>query len=259
MAAAAFIAVFAYNKKALSLCAAVTAFIIMTLILICAGAGAELLLIISYIAVMTVDKLFEKGIKAVTSGINKKTGPRDAVQVLSNGLFGTIAVLMYAAFKYPLFLCAYAIGIGEALADSIASDIGVLSKKPPVDICTFKRIEKGMSGGVSPLGISACAVFCCIYAVTAKLLTGISIYGAAFTGALSFAGCIIDSILGSRIQCRYICRICRKPTEKNIHCGEPSEFAGGIRYIDNCRVNLISNGITVILGIAILLWKGYIL
>jgi len=45
--------------------------------------------------------------------------------------------------------------ISAALADTISSEIGMLSKKEPVLITNFKKVEKGTDGGITPLGMIA--------------------------------------------------------------------------------------------------------
>jgi uncharacterized membrane protein len=64
----------------------------------------------------------------------------------------------------------------EALADSVASDVGVLSKKDPISLCRFRPVPRGLSGGVSLLGTAAsfaATVFCAaIYLAFFRSLAG---------------------------------------------------------------------------------------
>lgn len=239
---------FAYSKKALTTGGVIAALMLMVIILLSGGLNALLLLILAYLLIIVVDKLFNNKIEDITYSVNKKNGARDAVQVMANGLPAGIAVLIYAITVDSVFLVLYVIGIGEALADSIASDIGVLSKNTPFDICTFKRVSKGISGGVSVLGIVSSFVFCIIYTCFTYMLIRFNFNMYICILLLSFVGCIIDSILGSRIQSKYRCTICGQYTEKKIHCGNTTDFIKGVRFIDNCSVNLISNSLTIIIG-----------
>lgn len=242
------IGVFAYIKKALTFGGMTAALTLMIAILFCGRLNALLMLILAYLLIIVVDILFKDRIENVTYSINKKSGTRDMVQVMANGLPAGIAILVYGITDNSDFLVLYVIGIGEALADSIASDIGVLSKKEPFDICTFKRISKGISGGVSLLGIISSFVFCIVYTFFSYILIDFKFDMYILILLISFLGCIIDSILGSRIQSKYRCNVCGQYTEKKVHCGNTTDFIGGIRFVDNCSVNLISNSLTIIIG-----------
>ena len=242
------IGVFAYIKKALTFGGMTAALVLMIAILFWSGLNALLMLILAYLLIIAVDMLFKDRIENVTSSINKKSGTRDIVQVMANGLTAGIAILVYGITDNPDFLFLYVIGIGEALADSIASDIGVLSKKEPFDICTFKRISKGISGGVSLLGIISSFVFCLVYTFFSYIFIDFKFSMYILILLIPFLGCIIDSILGSRVQSKYRCRVSGKYTEKKIHCHHTTDFVKGVKFIDNCCVNFISNSLTIIIG-----------
>jgi uncharacterized membrane protein len=59
------------------------------------------------------------------------------------------------------------------------------------------------------------------------------------------AGAFADSILGAAVQLRRWCDRCESPTEQDVHvCGTATRISGGIAWIDNDMVNLLS----VVLG-----------
>ena len=244
------ISLFTYCKKTLTLSASLLAFTIIFSSYFFGGMYELGLLILSYGLVAIIDVVFDKRIKKVTREINKKSGTRDFIQVLVNGLPALISVLLFHMTQEPVFTIAYTIAITEALADSIASDIGVLSKSQPVDICTFKPIEKGMSGGISLLGTFASMLACLLCSgIYFVRFHDMKMSFVILVG--SFLGCLIDSILGSRIQAKYRCAVCDKITEKNKHCDKNTIFLSGVRCIDNCMVNFISNTFSVLFAILI--------
>jgi uncharacterized membrane protein len=56
-----------------------------------------------------------------------------------------------------------------------------------------------------------------------------------------FAGSLFDSLLGATLQARRWCDACNAPTERRIHsCGSRTRVAGGISWLDNDVVNLVS-------------------
>ncbi len=82
-------------------------------------------------------------------------------------------------------------GIAAALADTLSSEIGLLSKKKPVLITTFEEVEHGTDGGITILGIIAAAAGGTIIAL---------IHFAKFKNSFLFITIIIAGILGSLID-----------------------------------------------------------
>jgi len=79
----------------------------------------------------------------------KRHEHRGADNVLSNGF----VAFMSAVFGYPYF---YLGSISAALSDTMASEIGKLSKESPVLITNPKQgVETGSNGGVTKIGTAA--------------------------------------------------------------------------------------------------------
>ena len=181
--------------------------------------------------------------------------PRTARQVAENGLPALLAAVGFRVFPGlgAGFLAAFCAALGQALCDSLSSDVGVLSRRAPVDLVRWKPVEPGSSGGVSLLGTLTglggsvlCVGFCC-------LLLGLSpLRGLAVAGT-AFAGTLLDSLLGSTLQARFRCAVCGKLTEKRRHCGAPARHESGWARLDNGAVNLVCNGLTA--AAAVLLFR----
>ncbi len=208
-------------------------------------------LIFAYFLVAVIEKIFKKSIEKQTRDINKKANARDAVQVAANGGAAAVCIMLYGLTNQAVFLIGYMVGIGEALADSIASDLGSLSRKNPVNILTFKRMQKGMSGGVSLIGTSAAFFVCFLFGII-YLFYSFDFTGCAAIVFISFFGCVIDSILGVLVQAKYQCTACGCKTEKTLHCNKNTQLVSGIKIIDNCAVNLLSNIVAVVLALIII-------
>lgn len=238
----------ALRKKALTLFATITAVCIVILISFCASYREVVFLAVSYLALVVIDALTEKKSQKIVADVHKKHGARTVVQLLANGGAATVAIILYRILKDGAFLYVYVICVIEACADSIASDIGVLSKRPPVSILTFKRVQTGLSGGVSPLGLSASFAGCVFMAMLSLICVGFSIKNFILTAVIPFFGMILDSVIGASLQVKYKCAKCGKYTERAEHCGEKTVYSEGIPFLDNSAVNLMTNIITGIIG-----------
>lgn len=134
--------------------------------------------------------------EAATYLIKKKKahGQRTTANILGNALASIVALLLGSPIG---FFGA----ISAALADTLSSEVGVLSKQKPWMITTLKQVETGEDGGVSWLGLAA-AFF------GALLMAGIAFaldFGwqqSVIVLIAGFLGSIIDSFFGATIQKR---------------------------------------------------------
>ena len=77
----------------------------------------------------------------------------DGRNVLANGgPLATIAILYYISHNDPIFMLSFVGSISFALSDTIATELGLLSKVKPRSLLTGKQIDKGQSGGVTIQG-----------------------------------------------------------------------------------------------------------
>jgi uncharacterized membrane protein len=68
-----------------------------------------------------------------------------------------------------------------------------------------------------------------------------------------FLQCIIDTILGSTVQVKFICDKCGKSIEKPVHCDSSAIYKSGVRFINNDVVNLISSFIIMLITLGLML------
>ena len=145
------------------------------------------------------------------------------------------------------------IAVGGCFIDSLSSDVGVLSTKEPYDPIKGKTVTKGMSGGVSVLGTGAALLGSVAIAMAVGIGMNLGVGQAVFVGAMVFAQTVVDTVLGSLLQAKYLCEHCGAPTEKKEHCGAPTRLTGGIPWINNNMVNVISSVIITAAAAAICL------
>ena len=226
-------------KKALTYCGTFLAWAMATVICIFGGIPAFLILALTFFGTVVADKAAGK--RADPHGLRRKSGRRDAVRVLCNVGIGTGMILLYTLTGTRGFLLAYAAVMAESLADSLASKLGPLGKGPTVDLCGFHQVDVGLSGGVSLAGTAASAFGASLIAVPAGLFPGTGAKKAALVAVIGFAGCLFDSLLGSRAQVKYKCSACGCVTEREQHCGASCSVYRGFRRINNDLVNFLSN------------------
>ena len=138
----------------------------------------------------------------ISSKIRKtKHNSREIDNVLSNGLVPLMSALYSMKFNDPIFFLMYIGSISAALADTLSSEIGMLSKKDPIMITTLKKAKSGENGAVSLLGFAAAITGCLILATITYALFNIVDYTTFIAIILSgLFGTIIDSILGAKLE-----------------------------------------------------------
>lgn len=241
------------KARALTLAASLEAVVIIVCATVFGGWFGLVFLLTAYLTIAVVDRIFKDRTKSIFHQINKKSGPRDFMQVAANGLPATICILLYGLTDNRAFLVGFTVALTEALADSLSSDVGVLSKKEPVSICRFRRIPKGLSGGVSLLGSMACllgTVFCALV----YYLFFRDPSEALVVALCANFGCLADSVLGDLLQEKFRCTQCGCLTEKHTHCDSPTVHASGIPHLDNCMVNLVSNLLAAAAAVLLFIW-----
>ena len=154
-------------------------------------------------------------------------------------------------------------------ADTWATELGVLSRRPPRLISTGRPVEVGTSGGVTWLGIVASLGGALLIGLFGGLGLAVLRQGwaqaatvlvAATVGGV--AGSLCDSLLGATVQAIYWCGACGKETERRVHrCGAETRLQRGWHWLDNDLVNLVASavGALVAAGIGWALLKGVFL
>ncbi len=191
---------------------------------------------------------FLSKLKKIETDAFEKSSVRDAFQVLANGAIPTVLMLMYyyrgSEFCYLLYLTALA----AAAADTWGTEIGNLAVQKTVSLINFREVEQGLSGGVSILGSFGSLLGAFFVALSGLYWVGADSWEAlVLVVAFGFLGMAVDSLLGALLQRKNRCTVCGKLTEKSVHCGVPTEYYSGVKWLNNDAVNLISIAISVIL------------
>lgn len=191
---------------------------------------------------------FKEAEKRETAEKFEKGHRRDIGQVFANGGLGTsIAVL--SAFVPAIVVPSAAwfflfVGvIATVTADTWATELGTLSKRPPRLITTGRSVDVGTSGGVSPLGTAVSFIGGLLIGLTAGLITSYALLPIALAGAIGgLAGSLFDSLLGATVQRIYYSDARQKETEKKFEKdGTPNRPLRGWGWMNNDVVNLVSS------------------
>lgn len=232
----------ALRKHALTPGGSAAAFVVGLAIFIGVGIAGWVLLMTFFLSSTALSRLRSPAKEAATS-LQEKGSARDAVQVLANGGVPAAAALLWLFTRDGAALVAFVAALAAANADTWAGEIGMLSSKRPRSIITMKPVRTGQSGGVTILGITAAAAGAGLIGVVAGLfsLAGawvgkLSILGLCTAIVAGFAGSLIDSVLGTTLQARYV-DPAGSITERVSAGNAP---AGGVRWVTNDVVNLVS-------------------
>jgi len=196
----------------------------------------------------------------------EKGGARSWGNVVANGAWASAAATLEGIMGGRGFVGAYLASVSTGLADTLATEIGLLSKSEPRLVTDLGRtVERGTSGGVTLLGTSVALLASVTIGVLAVVLTdSIGLSGmlkeiSASTMLLTsivggFIGTLVDSFMGATIQGIYSCQSCGKTTEKRNHCGKPARKVRGHEFIDNNLVNFTSIFVSFVIGYALAYW-----
>ncbi|MEW6505612.1 MAG: YbhB/YbcL family Raf kinase inhibitor-like protein [Chloroflexota bacterium] len=234
----------AYALRSLSRSGALAATLLGTAVFGLGGLPWAVLLLGFFISSSLLSRLFRRRKQSVEEKFSKGSR-RDAAQVAANGgIAGLLALIQVIFPASPVPWLAAAAALAAANADTWATELGVLSPLLPRLITTGKVVEKGTSGGLTPLGTLAAlggaawiALLAVLFPPATFNLSALFVFGLVTLAGL--LGSLIDSLLGATVQAIYTCPQCAKETERHpLHsCGTPTRLVRGWRWLDNDGVN----------------------
>lgn len=245
------IAFAAYKVKSLSISGAIGTIVLGTGVFATSGLYGATIMIIFFLS-SSILSHYKKSKKKKAAEQFDKTGKRDIFQVFANGGVGLILSISYFVTQNSQFLFALAISFAVANADTWSTELGILNKKNPFSLRTFKRVIKGTSGAISFFGTTAAflgAMFIGIIVIVLMFAIDLSIYNLSYLEIFiyiilgGFIGALIDSVLGATIQGIYYSEEEKVETEKRFYKGVPTRLIRGFSFINNDLVNFLSIGI----------------
>lgn len=192
----------AYWRKIFDFSGSVAAFSVGVIIGIF-GSTIWLLVLLVFLISSFLATKFEFEYKKEIHAQEGVKGERKVRNVLANGMIPVMIAVMKFSFissgNFAAFL--FLTAISAAAADTLASEIGVLSENAYMITNLKKKVPPGTNGGVSLLGTSA-AFFASFYvALIGCLLMSLFDFRLLFIiTALGFLSCNIDSLLGATLE-----------------------------------------------------------
>ena len=247
----------AWRAGALSFSGAAAAAIVGGLILGLGGWTWAAGLLVFFISSSALSRLFPRR-RAETGGRIaahfEKGDRRDWAQVAANGGLGAALALAHAldpAAVWPWI--AFLGAVAAVNADTWATELGTLSRRPPRRITDWRIAAPGVSGAVSGLGLAAAAAGAALVGSLALLEEGGWIFAAAAAGG--FSGSLFDSWLGATQQAIYVCEADGQETEQHpLHaCGAPTRLLRGRSWMGNDLVNFAASVFGA--GAALFVWR----
>jgi uncharacterized protein (TIGR00297 family) len=242
----------AYKAHSLTITGAVAAFVVGLAIDFGFSFNGLILLGIFFISSSIWSK-YKSSKKAILEEKLAKGSTRDWRQVFANGGTAGLIGIIHCFDESSLWIVAFAVALASANSDTWASEIGSLSRKDPIDIRTFTRIDRGTSGAISLLGSCAALFGSLFIALFSYWLFHLNLKLTVIIFLFGFFGNVIDTIFGAFYQQKFQCLNCGIVTEKKIHCDRPTIRIKGLTFVDNDMVNFLSGFIAVLLAIAVIL------
>ncbi|MFQ5576830.1 MAG: TIGR00297 family protein [Anaerolineae bacterium] len=244
-----------YSQKALSKSGFAGAVVVGTAIFGWGGWHWGVILIAFFVSSSGLSFL-KSGDKIKVAEKFEKGSRRDMWQTFANGGMGALAALLSAALPGAGWWFAFVGAMATVTADTWATELGVLSKRPPRLITSGQTVSPGTSGGITAMGTAAAAA--------GGIFIGGVAWGAAWArqafgptpnlaasawliplaASAGLIGALADSLLGAVWQAMYVCPVCARHTEQRHHrpCrNAPTRLTRGIRGLNNDGVNFISS------------------
>ena len=143
---------------------------------------------------------FKYDVKRKQGVAESRGGMRGFLNVYANGMVSLAAAILYGIYDHNLIFAALFLGsVSAAMADTTASELGMLGKRPYL-ITTVKRVPKGTDGGVTLFGEAAAVIAAIILCAAAYLMGMATPEIAAICVAAGFVGTNIDSLVGATLE-----------------------------------------------------------
>ncbi|MCD4740204.1 DUF92 domain-containing protein [archaeon] len=132
-------------------------------------------------------------------GVSQKQ--RKIENVLGNGLVAVLLAFFGSAYSFtPLAIYGFFAAIATATADTLSSEIGILSTNTPVSVLDFKtEVKRGTNGGITNRGNMLMFIGSgSIAAIALMFFNNWPLFWITLWGGI--IGCTSDSILGATIE-----------------------------------------------------------
>lgn len=235
----------AFLRGSLSASGALGAVLLGTVVYAAGGLTWAILLVAFFVSSSLLSH-YKARVKEPLAEKFQKGHRRDLGQVLANGGAAGLAALAYALSPQPIYFFAFLGAIATVSADTWATELGVLSARPPRMITTGRVATVGTSGAISSFGTLVAfggAFFIGIVAAITNYPSA-SLASLLIAPIAGFLGALCDSLLGATVQAIYYCEQDQSETESRVHrCGRVTRHLRGWSWLDNDWVNFIASAV----------------
>jgi uncharacterized protein (TIGR00297 family) len=248
--AAAAVALLAWRARALTGGGALAAAVVGTLVLVGTGWAGGAVLAAFFVSSTAVGRLAPR-----PPDLDSKGERRDQYQVAANGAPAALGALL-GLHDPALGLWVVTGSLASAAADTWATSIGGMSRRPPRLLLLGRAVPPGTGGGMTLAGCAAAAAGALLVASVGAAAGAAPALLPAAT-LIGFAGMVADSAMGAAWQGRFRCPACDVASEWRVHrCGTRTLREGGLQWLDNDGVNLGAATLAASLALAVsLVWR----
>jgi uncharacterized protein (TIGR00297 family) len=201
--------------------------------------------------------------KAQLGVAQERGGARGWPNALANGgLAAALAVGEYVTRAYglpgSLLAIAFVGAVATSTADTLGTELGLLSRAKPHMITGFRAVTPGTSGALSFRGLLAALWGALVIGGIAWLLGVVPLpisTALVSIGLAGLVGALVDSVLGATAQGMFRCSVCGVETESGRHHGFRTTHSRGLRWLDNNGVNVLATGagalVAVLVGLGV--------
>ena len=215
---------------------------------------------------------FKKDIKVTIDGDAGKSSVRGPGQVLACSAIAVVCSIIHvylygeetaidfdddssSSYGSSVLACMVVAHYATCLADTLASELGILSKSDPFLLTSpWRKVPPGTNGGVTMNGFFFSFVGGLLMGAGTMLMdlcSGIGIQPVqmiVYSGICGLLGSILDSLLGATVQATYY-----DSDKKLIYCSKEdapktAEHLCGYNLLTNAQVNLVSVFLTSVIG-----------
>ena len=180
------------------------------------------------------------GKKARGSGQEGRKGDdvRNAAQVLANGGIAWIMLILFGLTSDTFWYAGFVGSLAAATADTWATEIGRLAGGQPRHILTGKKLDQGLSGGITWQGSGGSMLGAVLLGASCVPFYDNPVLFCIIMGFLAgMAGSLLDSVFGATIQAKYQDVKSGVLIEK-AEPGAEVKKASGWRWVTNDLVNV---------------------
>lgn len=242
------ILLFAYKAKSITVDGIFAAILTATVLFALGGVWLGVSLLAFFLLGSAISKLKNES-KRDAENRQEASGARNWKQVLANSFPASFLLFISLFYKedHSFKLLSFSV-FAAACADTFSSEIGMLFNGRVFNILNGKAMPKGLSGGISLVGLFAGILGSAVMAFLA--IPDFGWKGYFITLFLGFLGTIIDSLLGAALQRKYPGKD-GALQDRRLYAGQLP--GAGCALVSNNTVNLLTLFIIPLIGYAFFL------